>query len=71
MKFLIRASLVVVSTLILLSPAGARPGHQIVGAPIIHLGPCGYGRVQKIVCGVRQHRPAPPVTICRKICVPA
>jgi len=37
--------------------------------PYVPPGPCGYGRVQKTVCGVRQHKPAPPVTICHKICV--
>jgi len=32
-------------------------------------GPCGYGRVQKTVCEVVQHRPAQPQKICKKICV--
>ena len=32
------------------------------------IGPCGYGKVEKTVCGVRHH---PTIKTCRKICVPA
>ena len=54
-------------SVLLLSALTAAP--SIAGQiGVIHpLGPCGYGKVEKTVCGVRHH---PTIKTCRKICVP-
>jgi hypothetical protein len=49
--------------------AGQMPSGPPRPHPYLPPGPCGYGRAQKTVCGVHQHKPAPPVTVCHKICV--
>ncbi|HXQ16397.1 MAG TPA: hypothetical protein VN814_17395 [Caulobacteraceae bacterium] len=42
-------------------------GHPVQYAPP---GPCGVGRVQKTSCEQRRHPPAPPITVCKRVCVP-
>jgi hypothetical protein len=60
-------ALILAATALAASPSLAGP-YQPPGP---HLGPCGYGRVLKTVCGVKQRHPGPPLKTCRKICVAA
>jgi hypothetical protein len=71
MRLRITATIGLVSLALVGAPALAAQLHPgPIGAhPYIPPGPCGYGRVQKTVCGVHQHKPAAPVTVCHKICV--
>ncbi len=75
MTSLSRPSIILACAILLLAPSQALsrhiPGGPFTPEPNGLPGPCGLGRVQRTICETRQHKPAPPEKICRKVCLPA